>query len=194
MAASISDEAEVEHPFWRFSLAVYSDKAVQAECLDVQERLGADVNLLLFSAYLGAVEGVRLEPRHLADARERVESWHREIVRSLRAARRALKPWSLEKGRLDREAAALRAQVQGMEIRAEQIEQALLWDWLRQWRTDLARAGRREALSANISALLAGYGEGRPDAGPDSRPNLRRAAEAQRSGVGSRGGVDFAPR
>ncbi len=40
--------------FWDFSLAIYRQPGVPEECLALQERLGADVNLLLLCAYLGA--------------------------------------------------------------------------------------------------------------------------------------------
>ena len=80
---------ELETPFWAFSLAVYAADGVAGECLGLQERLGLDVNLLLFAAYSGAVEGVRLEPQDVASAHDAVAEWHAEIVRPMRTARRA---------------------------------------------------------------------------------------------------------
>jgi uncharacterized protein (TIGR02444 family) len=155
---------DLEHPFWRFSLAVYRDKDVQAECLDVQERLGADVNLLLFCAYLGAVEGATLGPADIEAAAARVSAWHDEAVRPLRAARRSLKPWTEAQSAFAREAALVRQQVQGLEIKTEQIEQALLWEWL-QRRGRLATDDHGKALRANLGAFLARHGGGADDAG-----------------------------
>jgi uncharacterized protein (TIGR02444 family) len=153
------DAPALEHPFWRFSLAVYRDKGVQAECLDVQERLGVDVNLMLFCAYLGAAEGLALGARDLDEAAGHVAAWHEEAVKPLRAARRSLKPWAEAGFAFAGEAGAARKQVQALEIRAEQIEQALLWHWLGARRKSLTSADRDEALRANLDAFLARHGE-----------------------------------
>ena len=167
----------LEHPLWRFSLAVYRDKNVQAECLDVQERFGADVNVLLLCAYVGAAEGLTLGPADVDDALARVRAWHMEAVRPLRAARRSLKPWAEGDAALAREAAAVRRQVQGLEIRTEQIEQALLWHWLDGRRAGLAADKRATALRSNLAAFLAQAG-GAPDEAPRVLPGLIRAAES----------------
>jgi uncharacterized protein (TIGR02444 family) len=153
------DAPALEHPFWRFSLAVYRDRGVQAECLDVQERLGVDVNLMLFCAYLGAAEGLTLSKGDLDEAAGHVAAWHKEAVKPLRAARRSLKPWTDTGFAFAGDAAAARKQVQALEIKAEQIEQALLWHWLGARRNSLTSADRGEALRANLDAFLARHGE-----------------------------------
>ena len=83
-------------PFWNFSLAVYGANAVQHECLDLQDRFGLDVNLILLCAFLGAVHGVALTPDDIAAARETVRQWQEQVVRPLRAARRNLKSVELQ--------------------------------------------------------------------------------------------------
>ena len=42
------------HPFWNFSLELYAGDGVAEACLDLQERRGCDVNILLFCCWLGA--------------------------------------------------------------------------------------------------------------------------------------------
>ena len=42
------------HPFWNFSLEIYAAEGVSEACLDLQERRGCDVNILLFCCWLGA--------------------------------------------------------------------------------------------------------------------------------------------
>ena len=42
------------HPFWNFSLELYAGEGVAEACLDLQERRGCDVNILLFCCWLGA--------------------------------------------------------------------------------------------------------------------------------------------
>ena len=76
-------QAQAATALWRFSLAVYRRAGVAPECLDVQERFGVDVNLLLFCAYLGALEAVVLSKDDLGQAAAVVRGWHGEIVRTL---------------------------------------------------------------------------------------------------------------
>ena len=145
-------------PFWNFSLAVYAADGVADECLDLQERLGLDVNLLLFAAFTGAVEGICLEPDDVAAAAALVESWHNDVVRSLRGIRRYLKPVSLdEKDPLRDAASVLRTQVKTAELDAEKIEQTMLWLWSRRQLDTRNRTTRDAALAANLHALLAHY-------------------------------------
>ena len=78
-------------PFWNFSIAVYGAAVVQDECLTLQDQFGIDVNLVLLCAFAGAVHGAALAPDDIASARALVGPWHKNIVNSLRAARRGLK-------------------------------------------------------------------------------------------------------
>ena len=139
----------LDTPLWAFSLAVYGSDGVADECLDLQERLGLDVNILLFAAYIGAAEGVKLEVSDIAAANAEVAHWRGDIVRPLRHARRALKPTSAE---------GLRAQVKAAELEAEKIEQAMLWQWSRTELTSRPRSGRDRALADNLRGVLEFYG------------------------------------
>jgi uncharacterized protein (TIGR02444 family) len=145
---------EMESPLWRFSLAVYRGAGVQEECLDVQERFGIDVNLLMLCGYAGAVKAAVMSASDVADALEASGAWHTNAVRTLRQVRRTLKPWGSGEGPFAHAIEALRTKVKGAELEAEQIEQAMMWAWLRahagQWRT----REPRQALVANVFALL----------------------------------------
>jgi uncharacterized protein (TIGR02444 family) len=163
---------EMESPLWRFSLAVYRGAGVQEECLDVQERFGVDVNLLMLCAYVGVVEGAVLSASDVADALEASGAWHGNVVEALRQVRRTLKPWGA--GEHDPEkwepvfgkdhapikatfanvVEALRTKVKGAELEAEQIEQAMMWAWLRAQAGQMRRREPRQALVANVFALL----------------------------------------
>jgi uncharacterized protein (TIGR02444 family) len=148
----------LDTPFWVFSLAVYGADGVEPECLDLQERFGVDVNLLLFAAYAGAREGVQLDAADIAAAATAVSTWHSEIVRALRGVRRHLKPVSLDDGNPLRAAAAdLRVHVKAAELDAEKIEQAILWIWSRRQLAARSRGDASVALAANLRALLAYY-------------------------------------
>jgi uncharacterized protein (TIGR02444 family) len=144
---------EMESPLWRFSLAVYRGAGVQEECLDVQERFGLDVNLLMLCGYAGAVEGAVLSTSDVADALEASGAWHAQVVRTLRQVRRTLKPM-VEQGPFPNVVEALRTKVKNAELEAEQIEQAMMWTWLRGHAGRWRRREPRQALIANVFALL----------------------------------------
>jgi uncharacterized protein (TIGR02444 family) len=168
----------LDTPFWDFSVTVYERDGVADECLGLQERLNLDVNLLLFVAFSAAVEGVRLEMQDIAAANAVVADWHGEIVRTLRRARRALKPASNDADSPLHEAnATLRAQVKIIELEAERIEQAMLWEWSRRQLTGRPRTDRDQALAANLRGVLEFYGvaDGRAEAAA-AVPHLLDAA------------------
>lgn len=149
---------ELDSPFWAFSLGVYAGDGVAEECLGLQERLELDVNLLLFAAYMGAVEGVRLNQQDVAGANAAVAEWHKDIVVPLRTARRALKaPAADTDDPLQPTTAALRLNVKRDELEAEKIEQAMLWQWSRAHLHDLQQDGG--ALAANLREALAHFGD-----------------------------------
>lgn len=166
----------LETPFWAFSLAIYGADGVEPECLDLQDRFGVDVNLLLFAAYAGGCEGVQLDTPDITAAAAAVTAWHGEIVRALRGARRALKPLSLDDNNpLQAPTADLRAQVKAAELCAEQIEQGLLWQWSRQQLASRVRTDKTAALAANLQRVLAHYGA---PVGLPTPAALRAAASA----------------
>jgi uncharacterized protein (TIGR02444 family) len=111
------------HPLWKFSLAVYGAPGVASACLDLQERRGADVNLLLYAAFVGTSGRGLLSPDALAQCAAMVAPWSQAVVQTLRAARRALKG---DLGVDGAAAALLRRQVQAIEIEAERLEQMTL--------------------------------------------------------------------
>ena len=110
-----SAPVEMDSPLWRFSLAVYRGAGVQEECLDVQERFGIDVNLLMLCAYVGAIEGAVMSASDVADALEATGAWHADVVRVLRQARRSLKPLA-EAGNLAQFAGTLRLKVKAAKV------------------------------------------------------------------------------
>ena len=117
--------------FWDFSLTVYGRDGVAPACLALQERHGADVNLLLFCCWLAASGRGALTGESLARTAAAVEPWHREIVRGLRALRVRLRAGEapLPEGAdrtFDGFAQELRKKVAAVELEAEHIEQLLL--------------------------------------------------------------------
>jgi uncharacterized protein (TIGR02444 family) len=147
-------------PFWNFSVAVYGASAVQDECLNLQDQFGLDVNLVLLCAFLGAIHGVALTSDDISSARHEAHQWHEQIVRTLRAARRHLKTIEVPDADAAKAAMQLRTQVKAAELESERIEQSMLERWVEAQLAARPRANSRDAVVANLQALLAAYGIG----------------------------------
>ena len=150
---------QLDNAFWRFSLAVYFQNGVASECLSLQEGQGIDVNLLLYCAWLGR-RGISMSSSDLAVASEAVHTWHDAVVRPLRQTRKAVKELASDKFE------HFRGRLKSLELEAEQIEQALLFQ------AAPAPAGhgamREAVIAANIAELL----------GRQNAPRLMAAALA----------------
>ncbi|GAA4252771.1 TIGR02444 family protein [Azospirillum formosense] len=106
-----------ENPLWDFALAVYGRPGVPAACLDLQDRLGQDVNLLLFAAWAGMACNADLPAEELARIDSAIAPWRDEVVRPLRAVRRRAK------GGDD----ALYKRLKAAELEAERVQQDRLF-------------------------------------------------------------------
>jgi uncharacterized protein (TIGR02444 family) len=99
---------------WDWTLAAYARPGAAEACLDLQDRHGQNVPLLLWAVWAGATDPGLLE-RAAATAR----GWDAAAVGPLRAVRRALKSPSPPVEDAARE--ALRAEVKTAELRAERV-------------------------------------------------------------------------
>jgi uncharacterized protein (TIGR02444 family) len=144
--------------FWAFSLTVYGAAGVPEECLQLQDRYGVDINLLLFCVYIGAVHGALLPDREVRAGAAAVRDWNKNIVAGLRVARRALKPFAANSSATGVSAAALRTTVKAAELEAERLEQMMLETWSMARIGTWPRAEPQAAILANAAALLATYG------------------------------------
>jgi uncharacterized protein (TIGR02444 family) len=113
------------HPFWNFSLEIYAAEGVSGACLDLQERRGCDVNILLFCCWLAASGRPTLTAERLRAILKVSGAWQEEVVKPLRQVRRLLKdkPW-LEA--LPETVDATRRRVADAELAAEHAEQLKL--------------------------------------------------------------------
>ncbi len=113
------------HPFWNFSLEIYAAEGVSGACLDLQERRGCDVNILLFCCWLGASGRPTLTAERLRSILKVSDEWQAEIVGPLRQVRRVLKerPWNAS---LPETVDAARRRVADAELAAEHAEQLKL--------------------------------------------------------------------
>lgn len=148
--------AEAHNPFWDFSLTVWGREAVEAACLDLQERHGLDVNLLLFCGWAGR-RGRALDDAGIARLIEAARPWREATVLPLRRLRKWLKDQSVAPGAA---AGRLRERIKADELQAEAIQQDLFVEAL----PVPEGAGGPAVTVANMAAYFAALGIA-PDAG-----------------------------
>jgi uncharacterized protein (TIGR02444 family) len=129
---------------WSFSLRLWRRPGVEQACLWLQERCGADVNLLLLCCWL-ASEGRPADARFLAGAAAAVAAWRAAAVEPLRRVRRRLADGVRGVPRAWR--APVRARALAAELEAERVEQLVL---ARRAARLLARAPRPGQAAANL--------------------------------------------
>ncbi len=103
--------------FWSFSLGLYGRAGVSAACIDLQDRYGCDVNILLYACWTGVSGRGRLTPRDIARAEDVVAPWRRAVTEPVRSARRALKDAD------DEGARELYGAAKALELAAERVAQ-----------------------------------------------------------------------
>lgn len=139
---------------WQYALSVYSCSAVARACLQAQDALGVDVNLLLCAAWCGT-QGRRLDQEALRQLDEQCRSWRELIITSLRRQRRQ---WKEDSERIEDYHALKR-----LEIAAEH-EQLLRLETKVGELT--ASAGGADILRANVVAVFEFFGSNGAAASP----------------------------
>ena len=142
---SDSGSLQYDNEFWRFSLAVYLQAGVAEECLELQRTAGIDVNLLLFSAWIGT-RAIALSGEDIKAASKCVVDWQEFVVRPLRRVRQDMK--ELEQVESD----SFRTRVKAIELEAEQIEQAILFSYSKRFRS--FQANVPDAVAENIKKYI----------------------------------------
>lgn len=147
--------------FWSFSLDFYARPGVAETCLELQDRHGLDVNLVLYCCWRGDI----LTQGQLQAAIALTAPWRAEIVQPLRVLRRRLKPGFPpfpEAG-----VQGLRKRIADAELEAERLQQQALDALARAERPVIPPPGR-DAARANL-ALLAALCQAKDSAGPLKR-------------------------
>ena len=111
-------------PFWTFSLSFYRMDGVAPACIEVQDKAGVDVNILLFVLFL-ASRGRALQTADVADIDTALKGWRDDVVIPLRAVRRVLR--TPEKTVDPAQVAALRERIKAVELEAERLQQEALY-------------------------------------------------------------------
>ncbi|EKV30761.1 hypothetical protein C882_4098 [Caenispirillum salinarum AK4] len=166
----LAPEEAAAHPFWRFSLSVYGRAGVAEAALALQNRRGADVNLLLFLLWRTA-SGHDVSDALLSRAAAVSRDWQAAVVGPVRRARKAVKGMG-----------GLYSRLKETELACEQAEQMALAGLVDDTASEAAapvetrRLAAETALRAYLSTL-----PGTPMAGEEEALEaLVRAALAER--------------
>jgi len=128
---------------------------VSDACLHLQSRHDVDVPVVLFAAFVGAERRQALTASGVEAARARVDAWHREVVRPLRAVRQRLKTGPAPAP--NDITARLRSQVQKIEIEAELIELDELGALIPVLEPKPASGSATECAAAAIETVITAY-------------------------------------
>jgi uncharacterized protein (TIGR02444 family) len=148
---------------WDFAVAIYGRAGVQDACLALQNRLGADVNMMMFCLWLAACDEAPSDlARFLGSALKISRDWQRTLIEPLRSTRLRLKDLAADTagGAVDAQALlALREQVKKCELEAERL-QILALAGLVERVEDAASgpAARRAAAANNLDVYFAATG------------------------------------
>ena len=119
---------DLDNALWRFVLPFYSRDGVSPACLTLQEKLGVDVNIMLFAIFAQVERGTLLERNDLAAIDALVREWRSDVIQPLRRVRTRMK--SGPSPAPSPMTTPLRNRIKAAELEAEQIELAMLADWL----------------------------------------------------------------
>ncbi len=111
-----------ENLLWNYSLEVYRKPNVEAELLQLQDRFGADVNVLLSCLWV-ASQGLELDDNALSELLKISASCQAQCIMPLRSLRRGLKGLAGAEG--------IREEVKSLELKAEQWQQDLFYQQIK---------------------------------------------------------------
>ena len=80
-----------DNPFWDFSIRVYAESGVAEACLALQERQGADINVVLYCLWIAQQGFGRLSRSQMREFLDRVAAWRDDVIVPLRMLRNRLK-------------------------------------------------------------------------------------------------------
>jgi uncharacterized protein (TIGR02444 family) len=171
MAGSATSTAAADEALWQFSLAFYTLTGVAAALIELQDRDGLDVNLMLFALWHGISGRGRLDNHQLTEAEQATRSIRTGVVEPLRALRRNLKHSP------DQGVQQLREEVKRLELAGERLVQTRLARLAEEFAVSGSTEDRRSAAFANLSLFI-----GAEKAGTGEAALIRQALERYMQG------------
>lgn len=146
---------------WQFSLMTYARAGVANHCLYLQDRWGANINIILWLAWL-ARQNLQIDAQTITRAETRIANWHENLVEPVRQLRRTLSAQLSAQlaGEIEVERELMDAtyqQFKSAELHAEQVEQALLAG------LQVGIQSSARSSSANLALYLDGLGVSEAD-------------------------------
>ena len=123
------DQGKSAADHWQFSLAVYGQQGIAEHCLELQHRLGMDVNVLLLMLWAAGRWDRAPTSEQIADADGRICAWRQQIVTPLRQLRTRLKHGPPPAPDITTD--GLREDIKQLELNAERMEQDVLAQWVK---------------------------------------------------------------
>lgn len=160
--SNAKDELPLEGPLWDFAVKFYRQPRVSEACLLLQDKAGVDVSLMLLVLFAAIKQHTHLDKRALEEIDRAVAQWREEVIRPLRNLRRRLKHGPAPAP--GRASDGIRSLVKSAELRAEQIELAVLAEKLSGGRLSSDRTDLRSTLEAVLDYF----------AGKDTAPGAAR--------------------
>src|SRR5262249_13864485 len=81
----------LDNDVWRFVVLFYARAGVARACLTLQEKLGLDVNILLFAIFAQIERGIVLDKNDVTAIDAMVRDWRSDIIHPLRQVRTRMK-------------------------------------------------------------------------------------------------------
>ncbi|MFC4353382.1 TIGR02444 family protein [Fodinicurvata halophila] len=136
--------------FWDFSLLFYGRQGVADACLELQDRHGLDVNLVLF-CFWAATCGKALGEEEFARLSQASRDWQAQVVQPLREVRR----WMKRPDLLEREdCVRLRESIKRQELEAERLQQTFLAEALPMEVTPASEEEKTACAVTSLNCLL----------------------------------------
>lgn len=130
------------NPLWEYSNRIWHLPGIEPLLVDLQDRFGADINLLLACFWLAA-EQRRLTEDYAKQAQQQSQPWLRNCIAPLRGVRRYL-------GQQQEGYQLLRERVAALELEAERLQQEALYSLLEPCPTASPGAVYANLVEANL--------------------------------------------
>jgi len=138
----------LDNPFWQYSLRLYPQTSVASQCLQLQDRCGGNVNLLLLGGW-AATQGWALSEAEWLFLQAAIADVEHQAIQPLRHLRR----WCDQTEELTADwRRDFKRQLLAIELSVEQLEQAILYQTIQQCALPISNQDERDRVTDNFHA------------------------------------------